>query len=704
MKFYDPEGQAARRDLWMSTVRNNIDKCFNPDGSGAITQFNPTWREPLWILPALYMGQQEHIDLANRVLVRYNDPETTCTTDIDGTCGRRFAIFQSNITASLRHIYGHLMTEEAKEAADWHCRALSRTFNGSGQPDYKFHGANDNMPTMATFGLIFSGESLGIPEAVDQGLWNLQEVRRLLSRSAWMSEFNSSTYSPITLSGFARLAAHAKTPEVRELALDIEKRLWAELLLHYHPATFMQAGPHCRAYTIDRAGHTHTLQIAFWLAFGELAGRDPIRTYFNPDGKEVLHFCGNPWQSIAEMCDALDTEFHVPEDLAHLITKRKYPAVLRGRSECMGRYDGLSGVYNTETYMEEDFSLGTVNSPLCGGEQTTTSYVTYKRKPEVNDFRDSGTVYFKYLVSDEPPVQYEESADGAYCGEKYVSNRGWWYSTQKENNAALLLTPNLNDVKEFGLPPSSDKDTDESGLVSRKLCLYLYFPAHYGKINRTIMGDGPVQDGAKGESVEVVPVSIETGEVFIHVQPLLPTNLPRKAALRFSTVDNYELLELINYEGEERLFSLEEAQLILNGMVMTVASRSKYDSLEAFHQEMSDVMIRDYYAVKHRFFTFHRKDVTFEITYTPYPFGVQTEAVDGRSVPRPVFDSNQLDVNKLPFVAGPVPPPRPFFRWTTMEIDKYPGQNSIIGSRGLGDEAPYSQRAELMFINKIEQE
>ena len=202
----------------------------------------------------------------------------------------------------------------------------------------------------------------------------------------------------------------------------------------------------------------------------------------------------------------------------------------------------------------------------------------------------------------------------------------------------------------------------------------------------------------------MVPVSIETGEVFIHVQPLLPTNLPRKAALRFTTVDNYELLELVNYEGEERIFSLEEAGMILNGMVMTVASRSKYGSLEMFHKEMSDLMIRDYYAVKHRFFTFYRKDVTFEITYTPDPFGVQTEAIDGRNVPRPVFESNQLDVNELPFVSGPVPPPRPFFPWKTMEIDKYPGQNSIIGSRGLADEAPYSKRSELMFLDKDNQE
>ncbi len=689
MKYYDLEAQAARRDLWMSTVRKNIDKCFNPDGSGAIGQFDPTWREPLWILPALYKGAQEHIDLANRVLTRYNNPETKCSKAVDGTCGRRFAIFQSNVTAALRHAYGHLMTDEAREAADWHCRALSRTFNGSAQPDYKFHGANDNMPMMATYGLIFSGEALGIPEALEHGLWNLNEIRRLLSRSAWFSEFNSSTYSPITLSGISRIAAYSKTPEVRELALDIEHRLWAELLLHYHPGTFMQAGPNCRSYMIDLAGHTHTLQVFLWMAFGDLVGRNPIKTYFNHDGREVLHFCGNPWQSIAEFCDAMDTELHVPEYLAELVTKRNYPAFHRGRSECMGRFSSMSAVYHTETYMEEEFSLGTVNGPLVGGEQTTTCYVTYKRKPEVKDFRDSGTVYFRYSDNDQSPVVYEESFDGAYKGLQFSKNQSWWYSMQKQNAAMVLSTPNL-------------KELDAENLVSGKLCLSVYFPAHYGKITRSVIGGNQVLEGAVGESSEVVPVSVEAGEVFIHIQPLLPTNLPRKAAVRFVTFDNYEILELVNYEGPERSFTREEAEMVLNGMVLTVAARSKYSSLEEFHNTMSDVLIRDYYAVQHRFFTFQRKDVTFEVVCTPCPFGIQTEAVDGRTVSRPVFESNQLDVYKLPFMTGSVPPIRPFFPWRTMEIDKYPDQSSIIGSRGLEDEKPYSRRDELIILKNEE--
>ena len=673
--------QNERRDQWFAANRAQLDKLINPDGTGKMPQFNAPWREPVWILPAVYTGGSEVIDLANRIVEQYPKAPSVDYKEYGSRSGMEWNIFISNVFTHCLHRFEKLLTPAARKVMEWHARETCKLVRGSGQPDYKFHGANDNMPMMGTFGMIFAGETLGIPEAIDHGLWNLQELRRLLSRSAWISEFNSSTYSGITLSGAAKLATYSRTPEVRELALEIERRLWAEVLLHYHPATFMQAGPHSRAYSIDQAGHTHTLQAVLWMAFGEESGRDPLRSYFEPDGREVIHFAGNPWQNIAEMCDALDTELHVPEDLARLVKGRSYPAIHRGRSECISRFDGMAAVYHTETYMEEAFSLGTVSGPLCGGEQTTTCYVTYQRQPKVRDFRDAATVFFKYLTSDSPVSVLEKSKDGAYEGEKFVSNQAWWYSLQKRNTALVLTTPSL---KGLGKKP----------LETSSLRLAVVFPAHYGKILRSIIGDGSVQMGAVGESAEVVPVSVETGEVFIHIQPLLPTNLPRCAALRFSTCGHYEVLDLINYEGPQRTFTRKEAALVLNGMVLTVEAKSKFDSLESFHRQMSKVAIRDYFAMEHRSILFQREDVEFEVSYTPEPFGVQTEAIDGRTVSRPVFESDQIDVRSLPFVTGPVPQSRPFFPWETMEICWYPEYSSIIGSRGLPCEKPYSARQE----------
>lgn len=682
--------QRARRDLWFATTRRHLNTLFNPDGAGKMPQFNAPHREPVWILPALYTGDSEHVALANRVVERYGQCPPADCPEVGIPGGKAWNIFQSNTFSHCLHRFEKLLTPAAREAMEWHARETCKTVKGSRQPDFKFHGANDNMPMMGTCGMIFAGETLDIPEAIDHGLWNLQEVRRLLSRAAWMSEFNSSTYSAITLSGAAKLATYSRIAEVRELALEIEHRLWAEILLHYHPGTFMQSGPQCRAYPIDCAGHTHTLQTLLWMAFGDVVGRDPIRSLFNPDGREVLHFAGNPWQSIAEYCDALDTDLHVPQELAALATERSYPAILRGRSECMSRYDGQCGAYHTETYMTEAFSLGTVNGPLCGGKHTTPFYATYRRRPSPRDFRDAGTVFPRYLIgAASSPAGYESTADGLFCGDREISSQGWFYAMQSENTALALCTPNLKNLKDKPL------ETDS-------LRLSVIFPAHYGRIARSIIGDGSARDGAVGESTHVMPVSVETGEVFIHIQPLLPTSLPRQAALRFGQIlppeehqetncePTYEYLDLINYEGPKRTFTRAEAALVLNGLVLTLAAKTDFPTLEDFHRANHATVIRDYYAMKHRWLLVQRADVEFEVAYTPDPFGVQTATLNGRPVQRPVFESNQIDVSTLPFTTGEVPRSRPFFPWETMEICWYPEFDWLIGSRGLPGETAYA--------------
>jgi hypothetical protein len=664
-------GQAARREAFYARTRDVVFDYVNADGTGKVKQFTPPYREVLWILPALYTGSQEYIDLANRMVAGFNtELKPGHVHNGPGEVqGKMFGIFQSNTLAHTLHHFGRLMTPAARAVAVWHTEQVFKTYRGAAQPDFKFHGANDNYPMMASAGLILGGEALGNQQAVTHGVWNLNQFRRLLSRAAWASEFNSSTYSALTLTSVARIASYAHDPTIRELALEIEKRLWAEVLLHYHPGTMRQSGPQSRAYCIDYAGHTHSLQLVLWCAFGsELTGRDPIKSYFEPDGIEVMHFSGFPFQSVAEFCDFLDTDLHVPEDLARLITERQYPALLRGRSECMGHFDGQSGQYRTCTWMEKDYSLGTSSIPLCGGEQSATLYATYALKPEVKSFRDSASVFFKYFTAAQEMGAMESDTDGRFVGEKFSSNQGWCYAMQHENTAVLLATPNLKNTP----------------LETDTLKLSVIFPAHYGAITRSIIGDGTVQNGATGASAELAPVSVEAGEVYIHIQPLIPTDLPRRAALRFIKQNHYEMLELVNYEGESRRFEREELSHVQNGFVLTIDSKDNHASLEAFHRRHSDVLITDYLLSNHRFFLYQRESLQMELVLTSFPvFGVQTEAINGRHVPTPVFESNQIDVNRLPFMTGDVKRNIPFFPWKTLDMPPFYGLYWAIGSRGL---------------------
>lgn len=661
----DQTEQNARRDQWYRLVYERVHEVLNADGSGRIPQFQAPFREPIWILSALYSGPPPMVALANRVVERY-PASKGC-----------FGIFHSTSFAHCLNHFDSLLTSAARRVMVWHTRQVFRTFQGAAQPDFKFHGANDNMPMMATKGLILGGEALGNSDAVAHGVWNLNQFRRLLSRSAWASEFNSSTYSAVTISALAKIATLAADLSVRRLARDIECRLWAEILLHYHPGTLHQAGAQSRAYNIDLAGHNHSVQLLLWKVFGpEMTGRDLIASYFHPNQREVRHFCGNAWQSIAEFCEMLDADLHVPSRLAPLATNRRYPAVLRGRSECMRRLDGAAAVYHTETYMEREFSLGTVNGPLCGGEQTTSLCATYRRRSPVKSFHDAATVFSKLLTGDAMPGSLERSKDGGHEGEAFLEGQGWCYALQKRNVAMLLCTPNLQNAP----------------LKTRAIRLSLIFPAHFGRLGRRIGGRG-------GQGVE--PVSVEAGEVFMHVQPLLPTSLPRRAAVRFGSAPTggpvrYEVLDLINYEGSPRTFSRRELGMVLNGLVLTVSAKRKWNSLEIFHDAMSDSLITDYFHAGLRFVRFERADAEFEVVLSTDPFGVQTEAVDGRQVARPVMESNQIDVRDLPFMRGRVPRSTPLFPWKNrLDADPYSGCPWLIGSRGLPDEINYSRRREL---------
>ena len=47
-----------------------------------------------------------------------------------------------------------LIACRTRAVAVWHTEQVFKTYRGAAQPDFKFHGANDNMPMMATGGLM----------------------------------------------------------------------------------------------------------------------------------------------------------------------------------------------------------------------------------------------------------------------------------------------------------------------------------------------------------------------------------------------------------------------------------------------------------------------------------------------------------------------------------------------------------------------
>lgn len=640
-----------RRELFYREVRRRAASVFSPDGTGLLPELNAPWREPFWLLPALLTGDEADRKLAANILVTsWNAPPHT-VPGIAETSGREFGIFQSTTLAVLLKRYGDRLPAEAKAVAAAHAGFCARRKNGAAQCDYKFHGSNDNMPMMATAGLILGGEATGNEEAVRHGRWNLLEFRRQLYHTGWASEFNSSTYSPITLSSAARIAESSDSEELREIARGIEFRLWTELVLHFHPGTKLQAGPQSRCYAVDLAGHTHSLQALWWLLFGpEISGRDVLRSLWEPDGREILHFGGRVWSNAAEWCSIFDAEFHFPEELRPLMEKRPYPAWTCGCAEAMDQYGFRGGLFHTACYMEQEFSLGSVDSPMYGGEQTPPFLLTC-RTGNATDFRGAATVYPVFLTDDLPLAEPEGEN-----GEKFRPNRGWFYTLQHRNTLLLLGTPAL---------PESELETDT-------LRLALVFSAYYDDRLEYCQENGAF--------------TILRGDAVIHLQPLLPGNGGRH--WRWRNESCHRLLEFLHYSGPVRRFTRAELATCLSGLLLTVTARPKRSSLAELHRTFQPARITDYFSQHHRFVTVQRGNLELEVVMSTDPVGVQRSLVNGRQVPQPRLESTLLDGNSLPFSSGPVPPREPFFPWEELEVAAY--RNSwVIGSRGLPGESNY---------------
>ncbi len=696
-EFLDPAPMNARRDAFFARTREAMFEWVNPDGTprgqhkvfaGASEGNIYPNREPFRSLPCLYTGEQRHIDLANAMVARYcvpPQPYRPPTYQPGEDMGLHFNIFQSNNAATVLHKYRHLMTPAAAAVLEYHTRLVFEHRPGSAQIDFSFHGANDNMPAMSTAGLLLGGEVLDDERAIAHGLWKLKRFRRTLSRTAWASEYNSGTYSTLTITAMAKIAAEAKTEEARQIALAIEERLWAEILLHWHPGSACQAGPSSRSYAVDSCNHMHNLWALLWIVFGpEMVKRDLIKTHFEHDGVEVVHFDGYQPANIVEYVELFDTDLHVPAYVADLATKRGYPSRTHGTVEQMSTQNtgGGSGRCHTTTYMEESFSLGTVDAAFCGGEQTNSLYVTFKRKPQIDSFRDAGVLFVRYIANDEqhggvsgaPRFQ----GDKPPFGEAYVCSKGNQLTLQRDDTAMLLAQAHCRqDQALFKLG-------QEKGISSLKLSLLI--PAHYGRTRAVLVGDERLTDFAwRGERVQ--PLSLDLGEVYVHIDPLVPTAFPRDCAMELTRENAYEAIHLINYRGPARAFSAAELAHMLNGCVVTVKSASSYPSFAAFHEAMSKVRIHDYWAHL-RYVLFQREDVELEMVTSIEPMTVQSAAIDGRNPERPMIAASEIEVNRLPFVTGAVPRDEPFFPWKSLNIFYY--DNSWgIGARGLPGEVPY---------------
>lgn len=109
-------------------------------------------------------------------------------------------------------------------------------------PAYTNITAKDIMNT------ILGGELLGDVDIAERGYRKLATWIAFTEQFGTTFEFNSPTYTRVTINALAELIRHVDNPQARVRARAMATRLGLSVALHIHPGTGRWAGPHSRAY------------------------------------------------------------------------------------------------------------------------------------------------------------------------------------------------------------------------------------------------------------------------------------------------------------------------------------------------------------------------------------------------------------------------------------------------------------------------
>jgi hypothetical protein len=116
--------------------------------------------------------------------------------------------------------------------------------------------AYTNITALDILNTTLGGELLGDEPSIARGAHKLVRWIEYTNQSGHPLEYNSPTYSAVTLRALKRLADETGQPEVRLRARAMAARLALSYALHIHIGAGRLAGPHGRAYQPTIAGET----------------------------------------------------------------------------------------------------------------------------------------------------------------------------------------------------------------------------------------------------------------------------------------------------------------------------------------------------------------------------------------------------------------------------------------------------------------
>ncbi len=111
--------------------------------------------------------------------------------------------------------------------------------------------AYTNIAVMGTFVTLAAAELLDDSDLLNYAQDRLQRLAAQIDETGSFAEYNSPTYSRVTIANLTRIRMYVRNEEARRRAANIERRAWLHTAVHWDAARKQFTGPMSRCYAND---------------------------------------------------------------------------------------------------------------------------------------------------------------------------------------------------------------------------------------------------------------------------------------------------------------------------------------------------------------------------------------------------------------------------------------------------------------------
>ncbi len=380
---------------------------------------------------------------------------------------------------------------------------------------------------------ILGGQLLQAPKYTQRGVKKLRAWLNLIDQSGIPHEYNSPTYSFVSIEALHRIVAMSEHAEACALAQLIIARIGLSVALRIHAETGRLAPPHCRAY------------------YPHLAFESP------PEARAFSRMIADG---------------KLPAWLASVLKHRPTPMMVTETS------DARAGTV-ISSFLATEFSMGVASQELATqsnrfiSNQSNVFSIHYRKGNRATP----GVVFSRYLINDKWLGDYRTTPSRA--SDHVFRDEGSFRGV-------------LADSRAFGLYTSRELDA-WSRCSSAKAALIW----HRAEDVDEIWVDGSRINDLPVDVPERSLIVVGCGDVYILLRPLERTRLGVEAPIRIVEQRGSLVVEMYNYLGPPKTFwelanpGAFFQGYVRNGFYAEVVARSQYANGRELYDAFADGQI-----------------------------------------------------------------------------------------------------------------